>query len=49
MYDSGRLSFGKSFELYLKMQEIKGAGSSGSSSARFISKEYETEKVLNFF
>lgn len=48
MYDSGRLAFGKCFELYLKINDINGAPS-GSTSARFLGKEYETEKNLSFF
>ena len=48
MYDSGRLSLGKSFELFLKINDLNGIPS-GSSSARFLSSEYENEKILSFF
>ncbi len=47
MYDSGRQSFGKAFEIYLKMHD--GTMNDGSQSARYMAKEYENEKILSFF
>ncbi len=47
MYDSGRMAFGKCFELYLKINEDNSM-QSGSQSSRFLSKEYENEKSLAF-
>jgi hypothetical protein len=46
MYESGKQAFGKSFEIYLRLHDIT---SSGSTSARFLSDEYETQKAISFF
>jgi hypothetical protein len=48
MYDSGRLAFGKSFEIFLKMNDINGIPS-GSQSSRLMGEEYENEKTISFF
>ena len=46
MYDSGRMAFGKCFELYLKIHEDNMQ--TGSQSSRFLGNEYENEKSLAF-
>lgn len=48
LYDSGRLAFGRSFEIFLKMNDINGVPL-GSQSSRFMAEEYETQKALGFF
>ena len=47
MYESGKMAFGKCFELYLKIHDLSGTPN-GASSARFLSQEYEVEKTLSF-
>lgn len=49
MYESGKMAFGKSFELYLKIHELSDGTPSGASSARFLSREYDVEKAICFF
>jgi hypothetical protein len=48
MYDSGRISFGKAFDLYLKMND-DNAQDGSLNSARLLNKDYENEKTLSFF
>jgi len=49
MYDSGRLSFGKAFDIYLKINAEEGNSNGSINSARYLSKDYENEKTLSFF
>ena len=48
MYDSGRISFGKAFDLFLKMND-ESAQNGSLNSARYLSRDYENEKTLSFF
>lgn len=47
MYETGKCTFGKSFEIYLKMHD-QGKGN-GSSSARYLMNEYEFQKSFSFY
>ena len=39
MYETGKSAFGRSFEIYLKINEINS--NHGANSARFLHDEYE--------
>ncbi len=48
MYDSGKKSFGKSFDIYLQLKEIT-SNTQSIQSARYLHEEYENAKAQSFF
>jgi len=46
MYESGKKTFGKSFEIFLRIKEVKR---DSIQSARYLSEEFENAKALSFF
>ena len=47
MYDSGKSTAGKEFDLFMKLKDVSFAA--GSSSSKFIQQEYENHKAQSFF